>query len=252
MAKLIINIDGASRGNPGPAGYGCYLQPEGRPAIELKGKLGTTTNNVAEYHGLLRALEKATDLGADEVHIRSDSELLVRQMLGLYRVKNANILPLYEAAQSLIRSIGKVTFQHVYREQNAEADRLCNEALDDPRLPIEGLGLLKPPAKSLFEGETVSTVTPAKPRKKKVAEHEASEEQIDDYIKVKMVGSFLTLTSLGSKREYAVVVNGTTWKLQLVGHASEYPTGTRVQVLGELTTNKKGQPFVKVKTMKKL
>src|SRR5688500_16815552 len=88
MSKLVINIDGGSRGNPGPAAYGCYLQPEGKPPIELKGKLGTTTNNVAEYHGLIRALEKAVELGADEVHIRADSELLVRQMLGVYRVKN--------------------------------------------------------------------------------------------------------------------------------------------------------------------
>jgi ribonuclease HI len=252
MSKLIINIDGGSRGNPGPAAYGCYLQPEGKPPIELKGKLGRTTNNVAEYHGLLRALEKAIELGADEVHIRADSELLVRQMLGVYRVKNAKILPLYEAAQSLIRHLGKVTFQHVYREQNAEADRLCNEALDDPRLPIEGLGLLKPPAKSLFEGEPVTAVKPAKVARQKKVMEEDEGERLDDSFKVKLVGSFLTLTSLGSKKEYAVVVKGITWKLQLIGYAGGYSPGTRVQVLGEMIQNKKGESIVKVKSMKKL
>jgi len=249
MSQLIINIDGGSRGNPGPAAYGCYLQPPGQPPIELKGKLGHTTNNVAEYHGLLRALEKAIELGARDVHIRADSELLVRQMLGVYRVKNANILPLYEAAQRLMSRLGKVTFQHVYREQNSEADRLCNEALDDPRLPVEGLG----PRKVLVESEMplARQPAPAKARKKS-GEEEPREERLDDYIKVKLVGSFLVLTSLGGKREHAVVVDGTSWKLQLIGPAGDYPPGSRVQVLGELATNKKGEPIIKVKSMKRL
>jgi ribonuclease HI len=253
MGKLVINIDGGSRGNPGPAAYGCYVQPEGQPPIELKGKLGYATNNVAEYHGLIRALEKSLELGADEVHIKSDSELLVRQMLGTYRVKNAKILPLHEAAQSMIRRIGKVTFQHVYREQNVEADRLCNEALDDPRLPVEGLGM-KLAAKPLFaEASTEAVATTKSPKsRKKAAPTWDPEEPLDDYFKVKLVGSFLTLTALGYKKDYAVVVNGTTWKLQLIGYSENYPPGTRVQVLGELMLNKKGQPVVKVKSMKKL
>jgi ribonuclease HI len=132
---LTINIDGAARGNPGPAAYGIYLVQEGKPPLEIKEKLGHTTNNVAEYTALVHALHKAIEMGATEVLIRSDSELLVKQMGGQYRVKNENILPLYNEAVELRRQIPQVRIQHVYREQNRDADRLCNEALDGPTTP---------------------------------------------------------------------------------------------------------------------
>lgn len=127
---LTINIDGGARGNPGPASWAYVIQHDGEPVMEENGLLGQTTNNVAEYTALLKALARAAELKASTVHIKSDSELLVKQMNGHYKVKNANLLPLYQQATQLRRGFEKVDFTHVYREQNKEADRLCNEALD--------------------------------------------------------------------------------------------------------------------------
>ena len=124
-------IDGGSRGNPGPAGYGVQIVDDAGTVIaELHESVGTTTNNVAEYRGLLAALAWAVDHGVSPLHIRSDSELLVKQMRGEYRVKNAGLQPLYQDARSLMARIGRVTFEHVRREKNKEADRLANLAMD--------------------------------------------------------------------------------------------------------------------------
>ena len=128
--SAIASIDGGSRGNPGPAGFGVHIQREGE-VIELKGALGTATNNVAEYNGLLAALRWAAENAITTLHIRSDSELLVKQMKGQYRVKNPGLQPLYEDARALVRQVGRVTFEHVRREFNKEADRLANEAMDE-------------------------------------------------------------------------------------------------------------------------
>lgn len=125
------NIDGGSRGNPGPAGYGVRVETEDGSIVELKQALPLATNNVAEYSGLLAALRWAADSGIAKLHIRSDSELLVKQMKGQYRVKNSGLQPLYEEAVALSRRIGRVTFEHVRREYNKEADRLANEAMDE-------------------------------------------------------------------------------------------------------------------------
>ena len=125
-------IDGGSRGNPGPAGYGVQIvDREGQVLAELHQALGSATNNVAEYQGLLAALEWALDRGLHALHIRSDSELLVRQLKGEYRVKNPGLQPLYQEARDRIAQIGKVTFEHVRREFNREADRLANLAMDE-------------------------------------------------------------------------------------------------------------------------
>lgn len=128
--SAIAHIDGGSRGNPGPAGYGVYIQQDDGPVVELKQSLGITTNNVAEYSGLLAALRWAVGHGVKALHVRSDSELLVKQMKGVYRVKSPGLQPLYEEARALVRRIGRVTFQHVRRELNKDADRLANEAMD--------------------------------------------------------------------------------------------------------------------------
>jgi probable phosphoglycerate mutase len=128
--SAIANIDGGSRGNPGPAGYGVRVERPDGTVIEIKEFLGTCTNNVAEYRGLLAALRWAAEHGISQLRIRSDSELLIRQMRGEYRVKNAGLQPLYEEARALARRIGRVTFEHVRRELNADADRLANEAMD--------------------------------------------------------------------------------------------------------------------------
>jgi probable phosphoglycerate mutase len=125
-------IDGGSRGNPGPAGYGVQIvDDEGGVVAELHGSLPHTTNNVAEYNGLLAALSWAVDHGHRSLHIRSDSELLVKQLRGEYRVKNPGLQPLYEDARQLVARIGRVTFEHVRREKNKEADRLANLAMDE-------------------------------------------------------------------------------------------------------------------------
>ena len=129
------NIDGGSRGNPGPAGYGVHIEQADGTIIELKEFLGTQTNNVAEYSGLLAALRWAADHRASPFLVRSDSELLVKQMSGEYRVKSPALLPLYEEARSLMRRIGRVTFEHVRREFNKDADRLANEAMDEGASP---------------------------------------------------------------------------------------------------------------------
>jgi len=125
-------IDGGARGNPGPAGYGVYIQdPGGGVLDELHGGLGIATNNVAEYNGLLAALRWAADHGHRELHIRADSELLVKQMRGEYRVKHEGLKPLFLQACALIRRIGDVTFEHVRREFNKDADRLSNLGMDE-------------------------------------------------------------------------------------------------------------------------
>ncbi len=125
-------IDGGARGNPGPAGYGVSIQgSDGAPLDELHGGLGIATNNVAEYHGLLAALRWAAEHGHRKVHIRADSELLVKQMRGEYRVKNEGLKPLFLQACALIRAIGDVTFEHVRRDMNEDADRLSNLGMDE-------------------------------------------------------------------------------------------------------------------------
>jgi len=124
-------VDGGSRGNPGPAGYGVHIEREDGTIAELKESLGLATNNVAEYSGLIAALRWAAAHGISKLHIRADSELLVKQMRGEYRVKSPGLQPLYEQARALTRQIGDVTFEHVRREFNRDADRLANEAMDE-------------------------------------------------------------------------------------------------------------------------
>lgn len=124
-------IDGGARGNPGPAGYGVHVvDEEGNILAELYEGIGNTTNNVAEYRGLLAALQWALAHGHRRVHVKSDSELLVRQMNGVYRIKNPGLLPLYREARHLMAKIGDVTIEHVRRELNKDADRLSNLGMD--------------------------------------------------------------------------------------------------------------------------
>ncbi|HTL44024.1 MAG TPA: ribonuclease HI family protein [Vicinamibacterales bacterium] len=130
-------IDGGARGNPGPAGYGVRVEAaDGTLLDELHGALGVATNNIAEYNGLLAALRWAVAHGEQSVHIRADSELLVKQMRGEYRVKNENLKPLFLQACALIRQIGDVRFEHVRREFNKEADRLSNLGMDASELAL--------------------------------------------------------------------------------------------------------------------
>ena len=125
------NVDGGSRGNPGPAGYGVHIEQDDGTVVELKESLGQTTNNVADYSGLIAALRWAASHGISTLHVLADSELLVKQMRGEYRVKSPGLRPLFEQAHALARQIGDVTFEHVRRERNRDADRLANEAMDE-------------------------------------------------------------------------------------------------------------------------
>ncbi len=129
---FILHTDGGSRGNPGPAAYAYVIERPGHPPIEEMVFMGSSTNNLAEYTGMLKALEHSLELGARHVVVNSDSELMVKQMNGDYKVKNAGLLPLYQQATKLAKQFETCKFKHVYREQNTHADRLCNEALDNP------------------------------------------------------------------------------------------------------------------------
>jgi ribonuclease HI len=131
-SPLVAYIDGGARGNPGPAGYGVRIeQSDGTLVQEFHESIGVATNNVAEYRGLIAALEWARAHDCDALHVRSDSLLLVEQMRGNYKVKNAGLQPLYARARLLAHEIGRVTFEHVGRELNAHADRLANAAMDE-------------------------------------------------------------------------------------------------------------------------
>lgn len=123
--------DGGARGNPGPAAYGYVLEAEDGTVLDARGEtIGIATNNVAEYSGLVAGLTKALELGVTELEVVSDSELVVRQMTGEYRVKNEGLKALNLDACALARKIGKVSYRSVRREHNELADRLVNEALD--------------------------------------------------------------------------------------------------------------------------
>jgi len=132
--SFVINIDGASRGNPGPAAAAWVIRDasDGQVVIEEGLRLGEETNNRAEYLALLFALEDALLLSAEEVTVRSDSELLVRQMEGTYRVKNPGLKGFYERARRLAASFRKFRIEHVPRAENLDADRAANSALDSP------------------------------------------------------------------------------------------------------------------------
>lgn len=129
--RLIIYTDGCSKGNPGPAGIGVLVFQENArsPLFVLSNKIGVTTNNQAEYKALIVALEYVVNIGAKEVEIRSDSELIVNQMNGSYRVKNAELKPLYMNAKKLAGLINNFSIRSIPREQNREADALANKAL---------------------------------------------------------------------------------------------------------------------------
>ena len=132
--KVIVHVDGGSRGNPGPAAGAAVLTSADGEMLSMDSALfGVTTNNVAEYRGLLLGLERAHALGAREVEIISDSELVARQLTGAYKVKHPQLRPLYEQALAALRSFDRWSIRSVPREQNADADALVNAALDGAR-----------------------------------------------------------------------------------------------------------------------
>lgn len=134
LAAATAHIDGGSRGNPGPAGYGVLVKDEhGQVVAQLSRYLGKQTNNYAEYSGLIAALEYALEHNLRSLRVFSDSELMVRQIRGIYKVRNEGLRPLYERARQLLRQLDRFTIEHVRRELNREADGLANRAMDEGR-----------------------------------------------------------------------------------------------------------------------
>jgi ribonuclease HI len=129
--KARLWTDGGARGNPGPAAYAYVLEAADGTVLDARGEaIGTATNNVAEYSALVAGLRRASELGVTELDVRSDSELMVKQMRGEYRVKNKDLQALFLDASRAARTLARVTYTHVRREHNELADRLVNEALD--------------------------------------------------------------------------------------------------------------------------
>ena len=132
MGKLTVNVDGGARGNPGPAAIGVVVRNDDGAVVEQVGEtIGTATNNVAEYRALLRGIELAAAHGADEVEMIGDSELIVRQIEGRYKVKHADMKELHAQAKKMLADFDNWSIRHVKRAQNADADALVNEALDN-------------------------------------------------------------------------------------------------------------------------
>ena len=135
--KVIVEVDGGSRGNPGPAGFGCVVLSQDRSQVLAEHKLaiGITTNNVAEYRGLIAGLEEARRLGADEVAVSMDSKLVVEQMTGRWKVKHPGLAELHQQARALASTFDSVSYSWIPRERNSHADRLANEAMDEAADP---------------------------------------------------------------------------------------------------------------------
>jgi ribonuclease HI len=166
-AAHVAYIDGASRGNPGPAAYAVIVKaPDGQTQFEIGKYFGRATNNVAEYYGLITALDAAQSRGIKRLLVRSDSELLVRQMQGRYKVKSADLKPLHERAQKMARGFAFFAIEHVPREQNSEADALGNRALDEtsrsPSPRGDAAPLRAPLAAPAAKSDSASSSAPAR------------------------------------------------------------------------------------------
>jgi ribonuclease HI len=145
IAAYQANIDGGSRGNPGPAAYGVVVRDgKGEIVARLKKYIGSNTNNVAEYFGLVAALDYAQSHGIRALRVESDSELVVKQMRGQYKVKDGNLRPLFERARKMAQGLESFRIEHVRREQNREADALVNQALDETSRPGSTAAAEKP------------------------------------------------------------------------------------------------------------
>ncbi|HXR09459.1 MAG TPA: ribonuclease HI family protein [Candidatus Acidoferrales bacterium] len=164
-AAYRINIDGGSRGNPGPAAYGVIIRDaRGEIVAQLKKYIGRMTNNVAEYYGLIAALDYAESHAVKAIRIESDSELLVKQMRGQYKVKSEDLRPLFERALKMSKGFESFRIEHVYREQNREADALANEALDETENKAPGAAAVKKTAALAAKPEPASS----KPEPRKI------------------------------------------------------------------------------------
>jgi probable phosphoglycerate mutase len=162
---MVAHVDGGSRGNPGPAGYGAYITDgEGRMVAELSDFLGVQTNNFAEYSGLIAALEYAVEHGYGTVKAVSDSELMVKQMKGQYKVRSEALLAIYGEAKALVRKLDRFEIRHVLRHLNKDADRLANDAMD----------------RGMARGSRVEAAKPSAPRADAYAKPPVKPEEIKE------------------------------------------------------------------------
>lgn len=161
MTKVRIYTDGASRGNPGEAGIGVYIVDEqGKELARISDYLGKATNNVAEYKAMLTGLQAAINLGAQQVEIVADSELMVKQMKGLYKVKNEGLIPLYQTAKEFVGKFQKVAFTHVLREHNKVADQLANQGIDSKQGSYQQIAPIAPQQDELFDSASLEVEVP--------------------------------------------------------------------------------------------
>jgi ribonuclease HI len=175
-AWFVAHCDGGSRGNPGPSGYGAVIEdPEGRPAARLSQFLGIQTNNFAEYSGLLAVLQWAVENGARHLRVVSDSELMVKQMKGQYKVASPVLRPLYEQARGLSRRLDRFEMRHTLRGGNKEADRLANDAMD------KGMGRT-PDSQSVADLSRRVSDAPLKPVPKPAVE-KPERQVLEGYVK---------------------------------------------------------------------
>lgn len=130
MPRFRVNVDGGARGNPGPAAIGVVIRQGDEVIADLSERIGEATNNIAEYRALIAGINRAAELGATEIDLVGDSELVVKQVRGEYKVKNAGIKPLHSEVLAALEPFDEWTIEHVRREENAEADALVNQALD--------------------------------------------------------------------------------------------------------------------------
>ena len=130
VSNVTLHVDGACKGNPGHAGIGVRLESDGGVLREVSDYIGRTTNNAAEYHALIRGLQLAVEVGAKHVRVLSDSELMVKQLNGGYRVRTASLVPLYDQARDLAGQFSRFEIRHVPRSENFEADRLANQGIE--------------------------------------------------------------------------------------------------------------------------
>ena len=163
--EIIAHIDGGSRGNPGPAAYGVAIETaQGQPLTAFAKFLGETTNNFAEYQGLLAALDYALSHGHPRLRVLTDSELMARQISGQYKVRSPDLKPLHDKARAMIARLESFSIRHVYREHNREADRLANQAMDDAERGI--VPQARTPRAAAPQGPAPNTPPPQAPAPK--------------------------------------------------------------------------------------
>lgn len=216
IEQMVIHVDGAARGNPGPAAFAFVFLVDGQAIYEENGYLGQTTNNIAEYTALVKALEKAADFGPKEILVRSDSELMVKQMNGQYKVKNEGLKELHVQARQLAGQFPSVRYTHVFREDNKEADRLCNEALDAAAKGRSGNSAAARPAGPI-------PTTPAKIESvRDPAPATAVKEPTPEYVKIDMRGWLKTgIHAIGGETTGIILTaNSVTLELDLTGSLS--------------------------------